>query len=65
MPDDTPYDPLPAMRAELDQALMVASELARVARGYFEAFVAEGFTERQALYLTTTQLLQKPGEPPE
>lgn len=62
---DAPHDPLPAFRAELDQALMVAPELARVARGYFDAFTEEGFSVGQALFLTATQLLQKPGTPPE
>jgi hypothetical protein len=62
---DVPHDPLPAMRAELDQAVMAAPEVARVARGFFDAFAAEGFSSQQALYLVAAQLLNTPGEPPE
>jgi hypothetical protein len=54
-------DPLPAMRAELDQALMMAPEVARMARGLFEAFQTEGFDSKQVLYLTACQVLDKPG----
>ena len=62
---DAPHDPLPAFRAEIDQALMVAPELGRVAQAYFAAFTEEGFSSKQALYLTAAQLLQTPGTPPE
>lgn len=48
-PDD---DPLVAMRACVDQAIAEAIEPARLIRGHFEAYVAAGFTEPQALALT-------------
>lgn len=44
-------DPLVAMRAQIDQAIAAASEPARLMRGHFEAYVAAGFTEAQALAL--------------
>ena len=48
---DDQHDPLPAIIAELDQALAMAGQGARVAKGLFDAYVEEGFTEKQALYL--------------
>lgn len=57
-------DPLPKLIAELDQAIATAPHLARVARGYFDAFTAEGFSDRQSLHLTATQLLSNPGTAP-
>ena len=57
-------DPLPALRAQLDQLIATAPEIARVALGFHEAFVTEGFSDRQALYLTAAQLLQSPGTAP-
>ncbi len=62
--DDHDVDPLVRLRAELDQAVAMAPELARTARGYYEAFGAEGFSERQALFLTIAELLQNPGVAP-
>lgn len=62
--EDTPPDPLPALQASIDQMIMLAPELARAARGSFAAYVAEGFTSNQALYLTACQLHESPGEAP-
>lgn len=59
-----PDDPLPALRAELDQVLAMAPELARMARGYFDAFKGEAFADAQALYLTAVQLKGTPGTAP-
>ena len=61
---DPPEDPLPALIAALDQVLAMAPQLARVARGTFEAFTEAGFTESQALYLTAVQLQSDPGTAP-
>jgi hypothetical protein len=63
-PREEPVDQLAAMRAELDQAIAMAPELARTARGYFDAFVGQGFTGNQALYLTAVQLQSSPGDAP-
>lgn len=66
--DDQNVDPLPAMMAELDQAVAMvlanAANVAIAARGAYEAYVAEGFTERQALYLTACGLKDNPGPAP-
>jgi len=59
-----PDDPLPAIRAELDQLIAMSPEIARVARGIFDSFSDEGFDGSQALYLTAVQLQGKPGTPP-
>lgn len=64
MDEHTPDDPLPLLRAELDQMLALAPELARVARGYFDVFKAEDFSDSQALYLTAVQLKDSPGKAP-
>jgi hypothetical protein len=61
---DDEDDPLPALRAEIDQMLMLAPELVRSARAWFDAFQGEGFSDEQALYLTAAQLTGKPGAPP-
>lgn len=62
--DINPEDPLPALRAEIDQMLAMAPELTRTYRSYFEAFTDKGFSESQALYLTAAQVLQNPGKAP-
>ena len=49
MSDDQVPDPL----AELDQALAAMSTMAKARRTYFNALTAEGFSEQQALELTT------------
>lgn len=64
MSDEAPQDPFPALVAELDQAIALAPQVARVARGYFGAFKGEGFTDQQSLYLTATNLLRTPGTAP-
>lgn len=64
MSDDEPTDPLPALRAEIDQMVMLAPELARNVRGFYDAFKAEGFTDTQALYLAAVQLTQGAGKAP-
>jgi hypothetical protein len=65
MDDHEPQDdPLVALRAGLDQAIAMAPEIARTARGFFNAFAAEGFTESQALYLAACQMHGKPGNAP-
>lgn len=61
---DDPVDQLAVLRAEIDQMVKLAPELARTAMAWFEAFTAEGFNEKQALYLTASQILQTPGTPP-
>jgi hypothetical protein len=59
--DFSPADELAVLRAQLDQAAALAPLLAGLARAYFTAFTAEGFAEKQALYLTMAQLLGDPG----
>lgn len=61
--DEMPHDPLPEIVAGIDQMLAMAPELARAARGYFDAFRAEGFSDAQAIYLTAAQLHSDPGSP--
>jgi hypothetical protein len=56
MPEDKPFDPLPGFLAEMDQMLKIVPQLARYAKGLFDAFVEQGFTEEQALRLTMNQL---------
>lgn len=60
----SPEDPLPALRAGLDQVIAMAPELARTAHGLFKAFVEQGFSKGQALYLVAVQLTDDPGTPP-
>ena len=57
-------DPLVVLRAEIDQMIALAPEVARAARGMFQAFKAEGFTDSQALYLIAVQLKDTPGKAP-
>lgn len=45
--------------------IATAPEIGRAARGIFNAFVAEGFTAGQALYLTAVQLKNTPGTAPQ
>ena len=63
-PDESPIDPLPGLLADLDQALAMAGQIARLVKGHFDAFVEEGFTEKQALYLAIAHVSGGPGEPP-
>jgi hypothetical protein len=62
--DENPVDPLAVLRAEIDQMVALAPEVARTARAWFDAFVREDFTEKQALYLAAAEILQSPGTPP-
>jgi hypothetical protein len=62
-PDEAPVDPLPGLIAGIDQALKMAGEVARAHRAYYDAFIEEGFTERQALYAAVSWL-KGTGEPP-
>lgn len=57
-PDEEPVDPLVVLRAEIDQGIAIAPELARLAAGLYQAFLGEGFTEQQALYLVSRQIRQ-------
>jgi hypothetical protein len=62
--DEMPPDPLLAMQQQLDQMLAAAPELARAARGIFDALESEGFTASQALYLTAVHFKESPFPPP-
>lgn len=59
----SPEDPLPKLLAEIDQALAIAPQLARIAFGYHAAFQKEGFSARESLYLVACQLHSDPGSP--
>lgn len=61
---DYPADPLAILRAQLDQGIALAPELARGVRAYYDAFTQQGFEDKQAMYLTACQMLQTPGPPP-
>lgn len=65
MPDGdfSPDDQLAVLRAQLDQAEMLFPLVGNVAKAYFDAMVAIGFNETQALYLTAAQLHSTPGRP--
>jgi hypothetical protein len=65
MPSDEHNDPLPALIAEIDQTLAMAGELARAVRAYYDAFIEEGFTEKQALYAAVMWIKQPPDPPTE
>jgi hypothetical protein len=58
-----PHDPLPALLAELDQAMKMIPQQARAMRVMFVALVEEGFTYKEALYLTACQF--SPPRPPD
>lgn len=61
--DPEPVDPLITLRAELDQFIAMAPEMARTVRAAFDSYIAEGFTESQALYLTVAQIMTPPQHP--
>lgn len=63
MTDHSPHDPLPEIIAGIDQMVAMAPQLARAARGFYDAFKAEGFTDSQAAYMTMAQLHSDPGRP--
>lgn len=62
--EDEPVDPMVGLRAQMDQMLMLAPEVGRAARAWFEVFRSEGFGDRESLYLTAVQMVQQPGSPP-
>lgn len=62
--NDDELDQLAALRAGLDQSIAIAPEVARVTRGFFDAFVGQGFLPAQALYLAACQMFQNPGSAP-
>lgn len=62
--DEMPPDPIAALIANIDQVQATMPHIARMARIHFDAYINEGFNERQALYLAATQLLQNPGTAP-
>lgn len=53
-------DPYAGQVAALDQAIASFPYLARMWRALFVAFVAEGFTEDQALAMTTETMAMQP-----
>ncbi|QEC47045.1 hypothetical protein FSW04_05225 [Baekduia soli] len=59
-----PDDPLPALVASIDQLVALAPHAARAARGLFDAFRAEQFSDSQALYLTAASTQDNPLEAP-
>lgn len=59
-----PDDPLPKLVSELDQAAAFMPNVARAARAAFDAFIAEGFTASQAVYLTAVQITENDLEAP-
>ena len=61
---EDPRDGLAALCAELDQAIMLAPEQARLARAMFDAYAEQGFSDQQALYLTAAQIVRDPGVAP-
>lgn len=63
MTDLSPDDPLPAIRAEVDQLLANAPLYAEAIKGLYNTYTDQGFTEKQALYLAVTHV-KGPGPPP-
>ena len=61
--DDEAADWLASLRADIDQIVASAPELARIYRGLFDAFRRGGFTEGQALYLAVSHF-KGTGPPP-
>jgi len=57
-------DQLAVLRAQMDQLVKLAPEIARCARAWMDAFRGEGFDDKQALWLAVCELLQNPGAPP-
>lgn len=62
--EEDPVDQLAALIAGIDQMVAAAPQLARAAKGWYDAFEEEGFTSSQALYLAACELLQDAGSPP-
>ncbi len=65
-PRDQPpdVDPLAARTAEIDQIVADSPNIACLARGSFDAFVGQGFTPQQGLWLTAARLGWIPGATP-
>lgn len=61
---EEPHDPLPALIAEIDQALKMVPHQARAMREMYRALRAEGFAHKAALYLTACQF-RDPAPPDE
>lgn len=61
----SPEDALAILRAQIDQTLALAPELARAVRIWYDAFQAQGFSEKQALYLAMAHLKDTPGTAPQ
>jgi hypothetical protein len=61
---DEPIDQLAVLRAQLDQMIAIMPEMARTAWAWFGVFQGEGFSDKQALYLTACQMIQNPGTAP-
>jgi hypothetical protein len=61
-PISDPIDGLAVLKAELEQVAMHMPLIAENARQWFKAFQDEGFTEKQALYLTAVEIIRSPGE---
>lgn len=57
-------DPLPQIRADIDQAIATIPELVPLAKAWYDGFVDQGFSDRQALYLTACQMHSSPGNAP-
>lgn len=65
MPDDpAPDTPPPDIQAVVDQLIASMPEMVRACRCYFDAFVEQGFSRRESLYLTVAQFKDSPGQPP-
>ena len=50
---DEVFDPVPGMRADLDQALAMLPELCRLLYGYYKNLVEAGFDDVDALAMVT------------
>lgn len=51
----------PQTREALEEAMIAGRDFARMTRGQFEAFVESGFTEAQALRLTSAWMTAQIG----
>lgn len=63
MNEERPVDPLPGFIAGVDQMMKMAPMLARLARSQYRAYREEGFSPKQALYLTAC--IARAPEPPD
>lgn len=53
---EPPEDVLARLRAEVDQTIKSTAEMAKLARGLFDTYSAQDFTEAQAMRLTIWHL---------